>query len=71
MTADQLESDCRQALQDLRGALLELYASLGLDPHAPQQATRRFELNKNLTWKVSKLMTTDDVQLAQALAVSA
>lgn len=60
MTAGQLENDCRQALQDLRGALLELYASLGLDPHAPQQASRRFELNKNLTWKVSKLMTAED-----------
>lgn len=56
----QLESDCRQALHDLRGALIEAYAALGLDADAPQQAARRLDLNKNLAWKISKIMTAED-----------
>lgn len=64
MIAPQLETDCRQALQDLRGALIELYASVGADPASPQQASRRFELNKNLTWKISRIVSAEDALAA-------
>lgn len=64
MTVHQLETDCRQSLQDLRGALIELYASVGADPASPQQAARRFEINKNLTWKVSRIVAAEDALVA-------
>lgn len=64
MQAGQLEIDCRQALQDLRGALIELYATMGIEADAPQIAARRFDLNKNLTWKISRIMTAEDALTA-------
>jgi len=54
--AGGLEQDCRQSLQDVRAALIELYASMGIDPTTPQRAARRFDLNKNLTWRISRLI---------------
>lgn len=64
MTVHQLESDCRLCLQDLRGALIDLYASVGADPASPQQASRRFTINKNLTWKVSRIVSAEDALAA-------
>ncbi len=58
--SSRLEVDCQQAVADIRSSLIELYAVLDADPALPQEISRRFNLNKNLTWKVSKVIQTDD-----------
>src|SRR4051812_40512166 len=52
-----LETECRVVVGEVQGALLEAYGVLGLDPAQPQEASRRLGLNKNLTWKISKILT--------------
>lgn len=45
---------------DLRAALIEMYSLVGADPGTPQETSRALGINKNLTWKVSRLMTSAD-----------
>jgi hypothetical protein len=54
--AATLEHDCRDALSDLKVAMIDLYASVGADPARPQDVSRRFRLNKTLTWNLARLM---------------
>lgn len=60
MLKNSVEHDCRAALQQLRGAWIDLYAAIGADPHSPQDVARQFGLNKNLTWKLSKVLVAED-----------
>lgn len=53
--------ECRSAFQALRGALIESFESLGLDPSRPRDSARHLELDKNLAWKVSKIAGQPDV----------
>jgi len=53
-------ADCRSASRALRDSLRSLYASVGADPLRPQDVSRRFKLNKNLTWKIAKVLQTQD-----------
>ncbi len=55
-TISTFEADCRECLDDLKASLIRLYADLGLDPSSPQEVSRRFKLNKTLTWKLSKVI---------------
>jgi hypothetical protein len=52
-----IEEDSRIAIQAIRGALIELFAEIEADPAAPQEVARRFGINRNLTWKLSKVVT--------------
>lgn len=54
------EPQCRSAFEDLRAALIELYASIDADPNRPQEAARRFRVNKTLTWNISKVVASSD-----------
>lgn len=54
------EPDCVAAFDALRGALIELYSSVGADPVTPQDVARRFRVNKTLTWNLSKVMSSND-----------
>lgn len=54
------EPHCRAAFDDLRAALIELFASVGADPASPQEAARRFRVNKTLTWNISKVVSSSD-----------
>ena len=54
------EHECRVAFNDLRAALIELYASAGADPGSPQDIARRFGVNKTLTWNISKVVSSTD-----------
>ncbi|MBZ0172569.1 MAG: hypothetical protein K8E66_09340 [Phycisphaerales bacterium] len=54
------EQDCQTAIGVLRAALMGLYAAVEAPTDQPQEVSRAFKLNKNLTWKISKLMTTAD-----------
>ncbi|MHC4080268.1 MAG: hypothetical protein ACYS15_06480 [Planctomycetota bacterium] len=62
--APTFREDLRSALQAFRASLIELMASVGADPAKPQDVARRFKLNKNLTWKVSKIATASDLYAA-------
>lgn len=52
--------DTKEALQDIRRALIELYAAVDVDPTQPQEVARQLGLNRNLTWKLSRVMTAPD-----------
>ena len=44
------------AVQQIRGTFTELFVALRIDPATPREAARRLGVNKNLTWKVSKII---------------
>ena len=51
-------------VRSVRGAFAELLTSVGADPHDPQSVSRRFGLNKNLAWKISKIVQAEDPSVA-------
>lgn len=53
----QLVAETRNALQNIRGTLIELFTSVEADPDSPQEVARRFGINRNLTWKLSRVMS--------------
>jgi hypothetical protein len=53
----QVIEEVRQALQGLRGGLVELYGGVGADPNEPQEVARRFGLNRQLTWKLARVIS--------------
>ena len=53
-------NDLESSMQGLRGSLMNLLASMGDDPRTPQEVSRRYGLNKNLSWKVSKIINSSD-----------
>lgn len=53
-------SECDAAIASLRTAIRELAASLQSDPLRPQEVSRRFGINKNLTWKFARVLLADD-----------
>jgi len=54
----------RTVVRAVRGAFSELLTSLGSDPQDPQAMSRQFGLNKNLAWKISKIVQADDPSVA-------
>ncbi|MCA9312140.1 MAG: hypothetical protein KDA21_13085, partial [Phycisphaerales bacterium] len=54
------DDHCREAVLGIRSALLDLYTSVGADAARPQDVARQFGLNKNLTWKVARILGTDN-----------
>ncbi len=50
------ENQIHDAFGVLRGALIELFASVEADAFKPYPAAKRLEVNKNLTWKASKII---------------
>lgn len=57
---ERLIDEGRTSLQDVRRSLIELFASIGVDPAQPQEVARRLRLNRNLTWKLSKVVSAQD-----------
>ncbi|MCA9273175.1 MAG: hypothetical protein KDA31_09030 [Phycisphaerales bacterium] len=64
MTFDE---HCRDAVLALRGALLDLYREAGAVVEKPQDVARRYKLNKNLTWKIARILQTEDAYAAVPL----
>lgn len=62
VTAVELKFDehCRRSVNGLRGALLELYRAVGADPGKPQEVSRQYKVNRNLAWKVSRIISSTD-----------
>lgn len=54
-------------VQAVRAALLDVVTGAGGDPAAPQELARRFDLDKSLTWKVSRVLLESDAESAAAL----
>ena len=57
--SDDIVIESRSALQDLRRTLIELYSAVGADPDKPQDVSRQFGLNRNLTWKLARVMKAE------------
>lgn len=55
-----VEKLIRKAVQDLRRALIELYADVGVDPTRPQEVSRKLGIHRNLSWKLSRVMNAAD-----------
>lgn len=54
----------KAVVRTVRGAFAELLVSVGADPSDPQAMSRKFGLNKNLAWKISKIIQADDPSVA-------
>lgn len=54
----------QMVVRTLRGAFSELLASIGADPHEPQAISRQIGVNKNLAWKISKIIQSNDPSVA-------
>ncbi len=48
----------------MRGSFGELLAAAGADPHDLQSISRQLGINKNLAWKISKIIQADDPSVA-------
>jgi hypothetical protein len=53
-------SECDVAIESLRQSLRELASATLSDPLRPQDVSRRFSINKNLTWKFARVLLADD-----------
>ncbi len=51
----------QNAVVELRGALTEILTAIGADASRPQDLARQYGLNKNLTWKISKIVGSSDL----------
>jgi len=58
--AEDFNLHCRACALNLQVALRALYSAVGADPARPQEVSRQFKLNKNLTWKVAKVIQSVD-----------
>ena len=53
---EQIVPAIRNSLQEVRRSLIELYAAAGVDPDKPQDVARRLGINRNLAWKLTKVI---------------
>lgn len=58
------ERDLEQVFLTLRQALIELFASVDADPMRPYPVATKLGVNKNLTWKASRVIQADDARSA-------
>jgi hypothetical protein len=54
------QTDLKEVARALRASLAAMVASVGLDPKDPQSLTRQWGVNKKLSWKISKIVQTED-----------
>lgn len=52
--------ECESSIGEFRSALMELYAGVGVSVDAPQEVSRTLGLDKNLTWKLARVIGTDN-----------
>ncbi|MFG0300653.1 MAG: hypothetical protein ACF8K1_13740 [Phycisphaerales bacterium JB047] len=57
-------TDAQEVVRGLRGAFSELLISIGADPSTPGSISEHLGLNKNLAWKISKIIGSDDTAAA-------
>ncbi|MFG0259867.1 MAG: hypothetical protein ACF8LK_05885, partial [Phycisphaerales bacterium JB041] len=56
--------ECQTSIGEFRVAVMALYAGVGAPIDSPQEVSRTFGLDKNLTWKLARVMGTDDTSEA-------
>ena len=56
----QFVEESRSALQAVRRALIDLYEAIGANPETPQDVARKYNINRNLTWKLSRVIGAQD-----------
>jgi hypothetical protein len=62
----QFVEEAKTVLQELRSSLAALVESVGAKPNQPQEISRRFGLDKTLTWKIARVICDDDALAAAA-----
>src|SRR5688572_10169295 len=60
-TSLAFEDHVRAAAQSIRSVLAQVLAAVGADPTQPRGMARRFGLDKTLAWKLSRIVTEDNV----------
>jgi hypothetical protein len=65
-TTSDFEADLKAVAHRLRSSILGLMASVNQDVSNPQAIARQFGLDKNLTWKISKVVQESDAFAALA-----
>jgi hypothetical protein len=60
LDAPHFEAHANVAFARVRSAFADLLTSVDADPTKPQEVARQFRLNKNLTWKISKIIRESD-----------
>lgn len=63
-SAPQFEEHLQVVMHQLRTTLAELLASVGADPTRSQDIARQFGLNRNLTWKISRIIREPEPSVA-------
>ena len=58
------ETELKNVARSLRSSLSALMAAAGMDPQDPKALTNRWGVNKTLSWRISKVVQTDDAYLA-------
>jgi hypothetical protein len=58
--------EAKVVLRDVRSTLAALVDAVGADPSQPQEMSRRFALDKTLTWKIARIVCEDDAWAAAA-----
>lgn len=53
-------AQARAVVRSLRGSFSDVVAAAGADPNDHQSISRALGLNKNLAWKISKIINADD-----------
>jgi hypothetical protein len=55
-----IHTHARAVARAVRGTFSELLLAVGANPQAPQSISRQLGLNKNLAWKIAKIVQADD-----------
>src|SRR5678815_5665859 len=58
--------EAKGVLQQVRTSLNALVEAAGADPSQPQEMARRFSLDKTLTWKIARIVGSEDTWSAAA-----
>lgn len=65
-TNTNFAEDAKSVLHEMRTSLAALVEAVGADPAQPQEMSRRFGLDKTLTWKIARVVCGDDTLSAAA-----
>ncbi|MBL4698311.1 MAG: hypothetical protein JKX70_05710 [Phycisphaerales bacterium] len=60
MKTPRFTIDAREVSRTLQGAFAEVLHSVGADPSTPQSIVRHLGLNKNLAWKISRIVQAEE-----------
>ncbi len=62
----RFEEDYKDAVYQLRGSLIEAYQAVGADSESPREAARTLNIDKNLTWKLGRIINEEAIERVAA-----